>query len=85
MTTLSSAQEKRGARSKFETYRSKRDFKKTREPSGGKSRKASGHCYLIQKHAASRLRWSHFLTQPAKVGLPMQRTNHYEDTETVFG
>jgi hypothetical protein len=30
-------------------------------------------------------RWSHFLTQPAKVGLPMQRTNHHEDTETVFG
>jgi hypothetical protein len=30
-------------------------------------------------------RWSHFLTQPAKVGLPMQRTNHHEDAETVFG
>jgi bifunctional non-homologous end joining protein LigD len=57
MTTLSSAHEKRGVRSKLETYCSKRDFKKAREPSGGKSRKASGHCYLIQKHAASRLHY----------------------------
>ena len=30
-------------------------------------------------------RWSHFLTQPAKVDSPMQRTNHHEDAETVFG
>ena len=30
-------------------------------------------------------RWSHFLTQPAKVDLPMQRTNHHEDAKTVFG
>ena len=30
-------------------------------------------------------RWSHFLTQPAKVDLPMQRTTHHEDAETVFG
>ena len=30
-------------------------------------------------------RWSHFLTQPAKVGSPMQRTTHHEDAETVFG
>ena len=30
-------------------------------------------------------RWSHFLRQPAKVDSPMQRTNHHEDAETVFG
>jgi hypothetical protein len=34
---------------------------------------------------ASPQRWSHFLTQPAKVGSPMQRTTHHEDAETVFG
>ncbi len=30
-------------------------------------------------------RWSHFLRQPVKVDLPIQRTNHHEDAETVFG
>ena len=30
-------------------------------------------------------RWSHFLRQPAKVDLTMQRTIHHEDAETVFG
>jgi hypothetical protein len=30
-------------------------------------------------------RWSHFLTQPAKVDSPMQRMIHHEDAETVFG
>src|ERR1700685_1398614 len=30
-------------------------------------------------------RWSHFLTQPAKVDSPIQRTIHHEDAETVFG
>jgi len=30
-------------------------------------------------------RWSHSLRQPAKVDSPMQRTNHHEDAETVFG
>jgi hypothetical protein len=30
-------------------------------------------------------RWSHFLTQPAKVDSPMQRMVHHEDAETVFG
>ena len=34
--------------------------------------------YLVQ-------RWSHFLRQPAKVDSPMQRTDHHEDAETVFG
>jgi hypothetical protein len=28
--------------------------------------------------------WSHFLRQPAKVDLPMQRTIHHADTETIF-
>src|SRR5262249_31440503 len=38
------------------TYRAKRDFSKTAEPSGAKSaRKAGGYRYLIQKHAATRL------------------------------
>jgi len=30
-------------------------------------------------------RWSRILRQPAKVDSPMQRTNHHEDAETVFG
>lgn len=30
-------------------------------------------------------RWSHFVTQPAKVDSPMQRMIHHEDAETVFG
>ncbi|MGH8048035.1 MAG: non-homologous end-joining DNA ligase, partial [Chthoniobacterales bacterium] len=37
-------------------YKRKRDFKKTREPSGGKAAKA-GHRFVIQKHAASRLHY----------------------------
>ncbi len=37
-------------------YRQKRDFRKTAEPSGDTGRrKAGGHRYLIQKHAATRL------------------------------
>jgi bifunctional non-homologous end joining protein LigD len=47
----------RALRSKLDIYRSKRDFTKTREPSGEKASKASGHAYLIQKHAASRLHY----------------------------
>jgi len=51
------------ARDRLTTYRSKRDFKKTREPAG--TPRASGRklSYLIQKHAAShehydfRLEW----------------------------
>ena len=30
-------------------------------------------------------RWSRFVRQPAKVDLPMRRTIHHEDAETVFG
>src|ERR1700755_1165921 len=40
---------------KLSTYRAKRDFSKTGEPSGDKASTSSGHSYLIQKHAASRL------------------------------
>ncbi|HVW58315.1 MAG TPA: DNA ligase D [Rhizobiaceae bacterium] len=46
----------------LEQYRSKRDFKKTREPSGKSSRgraatKKTGGLYVIQKHAATRLHY----------------------------
>jgi bifunctional non-homologous end joining protein LigD len=40
------------------TYRAKRDFTKTAEPSGGKSAREAGHFrYLVQKHAATRLHY----------------------------
>lgn len=39
----------------LKTYRAKRDFKKTREPRGGKPGK--GHRYVIQKHDATRLHY----------------------------
>ena len=42
-------------RAKLAKYRAKRDFTQTGEPSGEKVRKTSGHSYLIQKHAATRL------------------------------
>jgi hypothetical protein len=35
--------------------------------------------------AAQSERWSWFLRQPAKVDSPMQRTNHHEDAEKIFG
>ena len=44
-------------RAKLAKYRVKRDFTQTGEPSGEKARKASGHSYLIQKHAATRLHY----------------------------
>jgi bifunctional non-homologous end joining protein LigD len=44
-------------RTKLAKYRSKRDFSKTAEPSGNKPRSATGHSYLIQKHAARRLHY----------------------------
>jgi len=37
------------------------------------------------QYALQSERWSHFLTQPAKVDSPMQRMIHHEDAETVFG
>src|SRR5436305_2127099 len=38
-------------------YRSKRDFSKTKEPSGVGRTSSGGNAYLIQKHAASRLHY----------------------------
>src|ERR1700733_8406855 len=45
-------------RTKLKKYRAKRDFSQTAEPSGNKAASAAGHCYLIQKHAASRLHYN---------------------------
>jgi hypothetical protein len=39
----------------------------------------------IEDPDATEERWSHFVTQPAKVDSPMQRMIHHEDAETVFG
>ena len=44
------------ARDPLETYRRKRDFRKTREPSGKRRRKA-GRRFVIQKHAARSLHY----------------------------
>jgi bifunctional non-homologous end joining protein LigD len=45
------------AADRLDTYREKRDFTKTSEPSGAhkSARKAKGHSYLIQKHEARNL------------------------------
>ena len=43
------------------------------------------HCILNNGSGVVDERWSHFLRQPAKVDLPMQRTIHHEDAETFFG
>ncbi|MGB6753386.1 MAG: hypothetical protein WBE71_12695 [Xanthobacteraceae bacterium] len=40
----------------------------------------------LKKGRASAIeRWSHFVTQPAKVDSLMRRMTHHEDAETVFG
>ena len=45
-----------------------------------------GHRYgTIDPITGKSKRWSHFVRQPVKVDLPIQRTNHHEDAETVFG
>lgn len=41
----------------LETYRRKRDFKKTAEPEGAASPETSGNLFVIQKHAARRLHY----------------------------
>jgi bifunctional non-homologous end joining protein LigD len=41
----------------LETYNKKRDFKKTPEPPGKKSRTQTGFSFVIQKHAARRLHY----------------------------
>lgn len=42
---------------KLKTYKTKRDFRKTPEPSGKTKASRSKHLYLIQKHAASHLHY----------------------------
>ncbi len=51
------AQSEREVRSQLKAYRAKRDFTKTREPSGEKAAASPGFSYLVQKHAASRLHY----------------------------
>jgi bifunctional non-homologous end joining protein LigD len=41
----------------LDTYRQKRDFKKTAEPKGAAKPKAGGRSFVIQKHAARRLHY----------------------------
>ncbi|TFF21804.1 DNA ligase D [Jiella endophytica] len=41
----------------LETYHSKRDFKRTKEPRGSAGRGKAGRAYLIQKHDATRLHY----------------------------
>src|SRR5688572_26880092 len=41
----------------LETYRKKRDFKKTPEPPGKKGHAKSGNSFVIQKHAARQLHY----------------------------
>jgi len=43
------------AADRLKTYREKRDFTRTAEPSGAAARGGGGYRYLIQKHAATRL------------------------------
>jgi bifunctional non-homologous end joining protein LigD len=42
---------------KLETYRRKRDFRRTGEPAGGSTGDATGNLYMIHKHAATRLHY----------------------------
>jgi DNA ligase D-like protein (predicted 3'-phosphoesterase) len=42
---------------KLETYRSKRDFTRTREPAGGTGGRSGGRRFVIQKHDASSLHY----------------------------
>jgi bifunctional non-homologous end joining protein LigD len=41
----------------LDAYKAKRDFSKTREPSGRRRRAKTGNSYVIQKHAARRLHY----------------------------
>ena len=38
-------------------YRSKRDFKRTKEPSGAKTAPSAGNRFVVQKHDATRLHY----------------------------
>jgi bifunctional non-homologous end joining protein LigD len=42
---------------KLDTYRSKRDFERTAEPSGKRRRKRKGARFVVQEHHARRLHW----------------------------
>lgn len=46
-----------GKKDSLKTYREKRDFRKTPEPSGSKKRKGKKALFVIQKHDASRLHY----------------------------
>jgi bifunctional non-homologous end joining protein LigD len=41
----------------LQTYRRKRDFSKTAEPSGDEGVNSTGHAFVVQKHAASHLHY----------------------------
>ncbi|MFA7388120.1 MAG: DNA polymerase ligase N-terminal domain-containing protein, partial [Thiohalobacteraceae bacterium] len=41
----------------METYRTKRDFRRTREPIGKAAHKAKDPIFVVQKHAARRLHY----------------------------
>jgi bifunctional non-homologous end joining protein LigD len=58
MAVTTSRSSTRGARAQLDEYRRKRDFSKTREPSGDEPaspRRVSWLLFVVQKHAASRL------------------------------
>jgi bifunctional non-homologous end joining protein LigD len=42
---------------KLGAYREKRDFKRTREPKGGKADRSEGLRFVVQEHDATRLHW----------------------------
>ncbi|MGH8273957.1 MAG: DNA polymerase ligase N-terminal domain-containing protein [Gammaproteobacteria bacterium] len=46
-----------GNKNKLELYRDKRDFRRTREPAGGKKKSGERPIFVIQKHDASRLHY----------------------------
>jgi bifunctional non-homologous end joining protein LigD len=54
---VSAPSSERHVRSKLDAYLAKRDFTKTREPSGKRTATGRGFSYVVQKHAASRLHY----------------------------
>src|SRR5690554_7719180 len=41
----------------LQEYKKKRDFRKTREPKGGRKKTRAGRSFVVQKHDASRLHY----------------------------